>query len=338
MIITMKKTAPQAEADKIVKNLEAKGLSVTLIRGTDYNVFGVVGDTTGVDEKIIAANPYVDNVQRVAAPYKRANRLFHEADTVVDVSGVKVGGREKIVVIGGPCSVEGREPLLEIAREVKAAGGSMLRGGAYKPRTSPYNFQGLGSEGIAYLREAREATGLPIVSELMSIDKIDEFEENVDLVQIGARNMQNFDLLKAVGKMHRPVLLKRGLANTIEEWIMAAEYIMDGGNENVIFCERGIRTFEKYTRNTLDLSVVPIIKQRSHLPIIIDPSHATGNWQLVESMSLAAIAAGADGLIIEVHNDPEHAWSDGAQSLKPANFRSVIEKGRKIAQVIGRDL
>ncbi|HIY07898.1 MAG TPA: 3-deoxy-7-phosphoheptulonate synthase [Firmicutes bacterium] len=338
MIITMKKTAPQAEADKIVKNLEAKGLSVTLIRGTDYNVFGVVGDTTGVDEKIIAANPYVDNVQRVAAPYKRANRLFHEADTVVDVSGVKVGGRERIVVIGGPCSVEGREPLLEIAREVKAAGGSMLRGGAYKPRTSPYNFQGLGSEGIAYLREAREATGLPIVSELMSIDKIDEFEENVDLVQIGARNMQNFDLLKAVGKMHRPVLLKRGLANTIEEWIMAAEYIMDGGNENVIFCERGIRTFEKYTRNTLDLSVVPIIKQRSHLPIIIDPSHATGNWQLVESMSLAAIAAGADGLIIEVHNDPEHAWSDGAQSLKPANFRSVIEKGRKIAQVIGRDL
>ena len=338
MIITMKKTAPQAEADKIVKNLEAKGLSVTLIRGTDYNVFGVVGDTTGVDEKIIAANPYVDNVQRVAAPYKRANRLFHEADTVVDVSGVKVGGREEIVVIGGPCSVEGREPLLEIAREVKAAGGSMLRGGAYKPRTSPYNFQGLGSEGIAYLREAREATGLPIVSELMSIDKIDEFEENVDLVQIGARNMQNFDLLKAVGKMHRPVLLKRGLANTIEEWIMAAEYIMDGGNENVIFCERGIRTFEKYTRNTLDLSVVPIIKQRSHLPIIIDPSHATGNWQLVESMSLAAIAAGADGLIIEVHNDPEHAWSDGAQSLKPANFRSVIEKGRKIAQVIGRDL
>ncbi len=338
MIITMKKTAPQAEADKIVKNLEAKGLSVTLIRGTDYNVFGVVGDTTGVDEKIIAANPYVDNVQRVAAPYKRANRLFHEADTVVDVSGVKLGGREKIVVIGGPCSVEGREPLLEIAREVKAAGGSMLRGGAYKPRTSPYNFQGLGSEGIAYLREAREATGLPIVSELMSIDKIDEFEENVDLVQIGARNMQNFDLLKAVGKMHRPVLLKRGLANTIEEWIMAAEYIMDGGNENVIFCERGIRTFEKYTRNTLDLSVVPIIKQRSHLPIIIDPSHGTGNWQLVESMSLAAIAAGADGLIIEVHNDPEHAWSDGAQSLKPANFRSVIEKGRKIAQVIGRDL
>ena len=338
MIITMKKSAPQAEVDKIVKKLEAQGVSVTLISGTDYNVYGVVGDTTGIDEKIIAANPYVSNVQRVAAPYKRANRLFHEADTVVDVSGVKVGGGQKIAVIGGPCSVEGREPLLEIAREVKAAGASMLRGGAYKPRTSPYNFQGLGSEGIRYLREAREATGLPIVSELMSVDKIDEFEENVDLVQIGARNMQNFDLLKAVGKMSRPILLKRGLANTIEEWIMAAEYIMAGGNENVIFCERGIRTFEKYTRNTLDLSVIPIIKQRSHLPIIIDPSHATGNWQLVESMSLAAIAAGADGLIIEVHCDPEHAWSDGAQSLKPANCRSVIEKGRKIAQVIGRDL
>lgn len=338
MIITMKKSAPQAEADKIVRKLEAQGVSVTLIRGTDYNVYGVVGDTTGIDEKIIAANPYVSNVQRVAAPYKRANRLFHEADTIVDVSGVKVGGNEKIAVIGGPCSVEGREPLLEIAREVKAAGASMLRGGAYKPRTSPYNFQGMGSEGIACLRAAREATGLPIVSELMSVDKIDEFEENVDLVQIGARNMQNFDLLKAVGKMSRPILLKRGLANTIEEWIMAAEYIMAGGNENVIFCERGIRTFEKYTRNTLDLSVIPIIKQRSHLPIIIDPSHATGNWQLVESMSLAAIAAGADGLIIEVHCDPEHAWSDGAQSLKPANFRSVIEKGRKIAQVIGRDM
>lgn len=338
MIISTKRGTPPEEIDKIIKGLEAQGVSVTLIRGTDYNVFGLVGDTTKLDEKIIGANPWVDSVTRVAAPYKKANRLFHEEDTVVDVSGVKVGGKEKIVVIGGPCSVEGEDCTIEVAKAVKAAGGAMLRGGAYKPRTSPYAFQGLGTEGIMDMVKAREITGLPIVSELMSEDRIEEFEEYVDLVQIGARNMQNFQLLKAVGKMKKPVLLKRGLANTIEEWIMAAEYIMAGGNENVIFCERGIRTFEKYTRNTLDLSVVPIIKQKTHLPVIIDPSHATGNWKYVESMSLAAIAAGADGLIIEVHPDPEHAWSDGAQSLKPDRFRTVIEKGRAIAQVIGRDI
>lgn len=338
MIISTKRGTPPEEIEKIIKGLEAQGVSVTLIRGTDYNVFGLVGDTTKLDEKIIGANPWVDSVTRVAAPYKKANRLFHEEDTVVDVSGIKVGGKEKIVVIGGPCSVEGEDCTIEVAKAVKAAGGAMLRGGAYKPRTSPYAFQGLGTEGIMDMVKAREITGLPIVSELMSEDRIEEFEEYVDLVQIGARNMQNFQLLKAVGKMKKPVLLKRGLANTIEEWIMAAEYIMAGGNENVIFCERGIRTFEKYTRNTLDLSVVPIIKQKTHLPVIIDPSHATGNWQYVESMSLAAIAAGADGLIIEVHPDPEHAWSDGAQSLKPDRFRTVIEKGRAIAQVIGRDI
>ena len=338
MIISTKRGTPAAELDRIIHEFEAKGLSVTMIRGTDYNVFGLVGDTTILDEKSILANPYVENVQRVSEPYKKANRLFHEADTIVDVAGVKVGGKEKIVVIGGPCSVEGEEQIVQVARDVKAAGGSMLRGGAYKPRTSPYAFQGLGTEGILDMVKAREATGLPIVSELMSEDRIDEFEEYVDLVQIGARNMQNFQLLKAVGKMKKPVLLKRGLANTIEEWIMSAEYIMAGGNENVIFCERGIRTFEKYTRNTLDLSVIPILKEKTHLPIIIDPSHATGNWRYVESMSLAAIAAGADGLIIEVHETPEKAWSDGAQSLKPDKFRSVIEKGRAIAKVVGRDI
>lgn len=338
MIISTKRGTPAAELEKIIHEFEAKGLSVTMIRGTDYNVFGLVGDTTILDEKSILANPYVENVQRVSEPYKKANRLFHEADTIVDVAGVKVGGKEKIVVIGGPCSVEGEEQIVQVARDVKAAGGSMLRGGAYKPRTSPYAFQGLGTEGILDMVKAREATGLPIVSELMSEDRIDEFEEYVDLVQIGARNMQNFQLLKAVGKMKKPVLLKRGLANTIEEWIMSAEYIMAGGNENVIFCERGIRTFEKYTRNTLDLSVIPILKEKTHLPVIIDPSHATGNWRYVESMSLAAIAAGADGLIIEVHETPEKAWSDGAQSLKPDKFRSVIEKGRAIAKVVGRDL
>ena len=338
MIISTKRGTPQQEIDKIIKEFEDKGLSVTLIRGTDYNVFGLVGDTTKIDEKLVAANPYVESVTRVSAPYKRANRLFHEADTVVDVNGIKIGGKEKVVVIGGPCSVEGAEQVCQIARQVKAGGGCMLRGGAYKPRTSPYAFQGLGTEGIMDMVKAREETGRPIVSELMSEDKIPEFEEYVDVVQIGARNMQNFNLLKAVGKMHKPVLLKRGLANTIEEWIMSAEYIMAGGNENVMFCERGIRTFEKYTRNTLDLSVIPILKQKSHLPVIIDPSHATGDWRLVEAMSLAAVAAGADGLIIEVHNDPEHAWSDGAQSLKPAKFAQVVEKCRAVARAVGREM
>ena len=337
MIISTKKGTPAAELERIIREFESKGLSVTMIRGTDYNVFGLVGDTTILDEKQIRANPYVDNVQRVSEPYKKANRLFHEADSVIDVAGVKVGGNEPIAVIGGPCSVEG-ENIVDIARAVKNAGACMLRGGAYKPRTSPYAFQGLGTEGVMDLVKAREATGLPIVSELMSEDKIDEFEEYVDLVQIGARNMQNFHLLKAVGRMKKPVLLKRGLANTIEEWIMSAEYIMSEGNENVILCERGIRTFEKYTRNTLDLSVVPIVKEKTHLPIIIDPSHATGNWRYVESMSLAAVAAGADGLIIEVHPCPECAWSDGAQSLKPERFAEVVRKARAIAHVVGREM
>ena len=338
MIISTKRGTPQAELERIIREFEAQGLSVTMIRGTDYNVFGLVGDTTVLDEKRIRANPYVESVQRVSEPDKKANRLFHEADSVIDGAGVKVGGREKIAVIGGPCSVESEAQMISVAKKVRAAGGTMLRGGAYKPRTSPYAFQGLGTEGILDMVAAREATGLPIVSELMSEHEIDEFEQYVDLVQIGARNMQNFRLLKAVGKMKKPVLLKRGLANTIEEWIMSAEYIMAGGNENVILCERGIRTFEKYTRNTLDLSVVPIIKEKTHLPIIIDPSHATGNWRYVESMSLAAIAAGADGLIIEVHENPEAAWSDGAQSLKPERFAAVIEKGRAIARVVGREL
>ncbi|WP_302557662.1 3-deoxy-7-phosphoheptulonate synthase [Holdemania filiformis] len=338
MIITLKKNTPQPEIDRLIQNFEKQGVQVNMISGANYNVFGLVGDTAKLDERRIMANEWVEDVTRIAAPYKLANRMFHPQDSVIDVSGVKVGGQEKIVVIGGPCSVEGEAMICDIAQQVKDAGGVMLRGGAYKPRTSPYAFQGMGTEGILAMVQAREKTGLPIVSELMSADKIDEFVEHVDLIQVGARNMQNFDLLKALGKIDKPVLLKRGLANTIEEWIMAAEYIMAGGNKNVILCERGIRTFEKYTRNTLDLSVVPIIKERTHLPIIIDPSHATGDWKLVEAMSLAAIAAGADGLIIEVHACPECAWSDGAQSLKPAKFASLIEKGRTIAQVVGRSL
>ena len=338
MIITMKKDAPEQEIKNLMESIEAKGVKVTMIQGTNYNVFGLVGDTTVIDDRMITANPYVDNVKRIAAPYKKANRLFHPLDSVIDVDGIKVGGKEKIVVIGGPCSVEGEESVMRIAKAVKEAGGCMLRGGAYKPRTSPYSFQGMGLEGLKGMYKAKQAYNMPIVSELMSEKKLDEFEEYVDLIQVGARNMQNFDLLKALGKSKKPVLLKRGLANTMEEWIMAAEYIMAGGNENVIMCERGIRTFETYTRNTLDLSVIPIIKSKTHLPIIIDPSHATGDRKLVESMSLAAIAAGADGLIIEVHDNPECAWSDGAQSVTPDAFKTLIEKGKKIANVIGRDM
>lgn len=337
MIITLKKEAPKQEVEKLLKKFENMDLQVTLIQGANYNVFGLVGDTSKVDEKTVLANPIVFNVQRVAEPYKLTNRMFHPEDTVIDVNGVKIGGK-KIVMIAGPCSVEGKEQICRIAKEVKNAGADMLRGGAYKPRTSPYAFQGMGTAGVLAMCEARKQTGLPIVSELMAVEHLDEFVENVDIIQIGARNMQNFDLLKAVGKTKKPILLKRGLANTIQEWIMAAEYIMSEGNPNVIFCERGIRTFEPYTRNTLDLSVVPIIKERTHLPIIIDPSHAAGDWKLIESLSLAAIAAGADGLIIEVHDDPANAWSDGSQSLKPEKYDALVKKGKVIANVIGRTL
>lgn len=336
MIITMKKSATKADIEHVMKQLKDKGLQIHESIGENLNVFGVVGDTSQVDPKRIEANKHVESVVRVSSPYKKASRMFHPEDTVVEVNGIKIGGKEKIVVIGGPCSVEGKDMICHIAHEVKDAGGVMLRGGAYKPRTSPYAFQGMGTEGILALAQARKQTDLPVVTELMSADKLDEFIEHVDVIQIGARNMQNFDLLKAVGKTNKPVLLKRGLANTIEEWIMSAEYILSEGNTNVMLCERGIRTFEPYTRNTLDLSVVPIIKKKTHLPIIIDPSHATGDWELVEAASLAAIAAGADGLIVEVHDHPECAWSDGAQSLKPDNFKELIRKGKAIAGVIGR--
>ena len=336
MIITMKKSATKADIEHVMKQLKDKGLQIHESIGENLNVFGVVGDTSQVDPKRIEANKHVESVVRVSSPYKKASRMFHPEDTIVEVNGIHIGGKEKIVVIGGPCSVEGKDMICHIAHEVKDAGGVMLRGGAYKPRTSPYAFQGMGTEGILALAQARKQTGLPVVTELMSADKLDEFVEYVDVIQIGARNMQNFDLLKAVGKTNKPVLLKRGLANTIEEWIMSAEYILSEGNTNVMLCERGIRAFEPYTRNTLDLSVVPIIKKKTHLPIIIDPSHATGDWELVEAASLAAIAAGADGLIVEVHDHPECAWSDGAQSLKPDNFKELIRKGKAIAGVIGR--
>ena len=338
MIISTKKGTPQVELDRIIDNFEKKGLSVTLIRGEDYNVFGLVGDTTKIAEKDVLANPWVENVTRVSAPYKRANRLFHPADTVIDVRGVKIGAGAPVAVMAGPCSIEGAEHTMRMAQLVKEGGAAFLRGGAYKPRTSPYSFQGLGTEGILDMVKAREATGLPIVSELMDEAHIDEFEEYVDIVQVGARNMQNFQLLKAIGKMHKPVLLKRGLANTIEEWIMSAEYIMAGGNEQVILCERGIRTFETATRNPLDLSALPVIKEKTHLPIVIDPSHATGNYKYVEAMAIAAVAAGADGLEIEVHDNPQCAWSDGAQCLKPDKFAETIAKCRVVARAVGREM
>lgn len=338
MILTVKKSVEQQQLQRLMNQLSKKGLELNYSEGENFIVLGLVGDTTALDIHWLKSFEFVQEVTRVAAPYKKANRMFHPEDSIIDVAGIKVGGQQNIVIIGGPCSVEGEDSMMRIAEAVKEAGGVMMRGGAYKPRTSPYAFQGMGKAGIDCMVKAREKTGLPIVSELMSADKLEEFVQNVDLIQIGARNMQNFDLLKAVGKVNKPILLKRGMANTVEEWIMSAEYIMASGNPNVILCERGIRTFERYTRNTLDLSVIPLIKQKTHLPIIIDPSHATGDWSLVESASLAAIAAGADGLIIEVHDCPECAWSDGAQSLKPEKFKKVIEKGRKIAQVIGRNI
>lgn len=338
MIITLKKDANQELVKELLNGFEAQGLKVNTIVGEHFDVFGLVGDTAKIDEKRIMANPCVENVQRIAAPYKQANRMFHPEDTVVDVNGIKIGGNNKVVIMGGPCSVEGEEMMVNIAKACKDAGATMMRGGAYKPRTSPYAFQGMGTAGIECMVKAREATGMPIVTELMSIDKIPEFVENVDIIQIGARNMQNFDLLKAVGRTNKPVLLKRGMSATIEEWIMSAEYIMSEGNQNVILCERGVKSFEKWTRNMMDLAVIPIIKEKTHLPIVIDPSHATGDWKLVEAVSLAAVAAGADGLIIEVHDHPESAWSDGAQSLKPEKFENLVEKARKVAQAVGRDI
>lgn len=338
MIISTKKGTPQVELDRIVDNFEKQGLSVTLIRGTDYNVFGLVGDTTKIAEKDVLANPWVENVTRVSAPYKRANRLFHPEDTVVDINGVRVGGNAPIAVMAGPCSIEGEEHTIKMAKAVKAGGANFLRGGAYKPRTSPYSFQGLGTEGILDMVKAREITGLPIVSELMDEVHIPEFEEYVDVVQIGARNMQNFNLLKEVGKMNKPVLLKRGLSATYQEWLMSAEYIMAGGNMEVILCERGIRTFETKTRNTLDISAVPMLRELTHLPIVIDPSHAAGIRRMVRPLSMAAVAIGADGLMIEVHNDPEHAKCDGPQCLRPETFDEVAADALKLHAFCQKEL
>ena len=325
MIIVMKANAKEEQVNNITDRLTNLGLGTNKIVGVDCTVIGIVGDTSKVDKELIATLPGVDKVLKVQEPFKRANRAFKKEDTIVDVSGVKIGG-EKPVIIAGPCSVESEEQVINIAKSVKASGASILRGGAFKPRTSPYAFQGLALDGLKILKLAKEEVGIPIVSEIVSIRHLEDFENTVDMIQIGARNMQNFELLKEVGKLKKPILLKRGLANAMEEWLMSAEYIMAGGNERVMFCERGIRTYETYTRNTLDISAIPALKKLSHLPVIIDPSHAAGKAWMVESLSMAAVAAGADGLIIEVHNDPAHALSDGAKSLTPQQFDDKAKK------------
>ncbi len=337
MVIVFKPGAPAESKNKIKRNLEDQGFMINEINGVNMTIFGIIGDTSSLDINLLRVDDSVEKVMRVQEPFKRANRMFHPHDSIVDVCGVPVGGKT-IQVIAGPCSVESAEQVTAVAEAVKASGASMLRGGAFKPRTSPYSFQGLKELGIDYLKAAKAATGLPIVTEIMSADKLDRFVEDVDLIQVGARNMQNFELLKELGKTRKPVLLKRGLSATIEEWIMSAEYIMAGGNDNVILCERGIRTFEHYTRNTLDLSAVLAVKKLSHLPVVVDPSHAAGMWWMVEALAKAAVAVGADGLLIEVHNDPEHALSDGAQSLKPERFEHLMGELKGIAQVVGREL
>ena len=338
MIIVLKPYTTKDDVSRVENMVKKRGLDTHIVQGKEMTVIGCIGDTAKVDSKLFEIDSAVDKVMHVQEPYKLANRAFHPEDTIVDVDGVKVGGGH-MALIAGPCSVESEEQVIAIAKEVKAAGANMLRGGAFKPRTSPYAFQGLGSTGLDYLVAAKKETGLPIVSELMSADDIDEFNDKVDLVQIGARNMQNFTLLKEVGaRVKKPILLKRGLSATYQEWIMSAEYIIASGNENVILCERGVRTFETYTRNTLDLQAIPVLRKMTHLPVIIDPSHAGGKWWLVEPMAKASVAAGCDGLLIEVHNDPEHALCDGAQSLKPKKYTKLIEELREIGKVVGKEI
>lgn len=336
MIIVLKENAPQQAAEKLMKEIRAKGLQIDVSKGTRKTVLGLVGDTSVIDMEHVQGYDYVDKVLRVEEPYKRASRAFHPQNSIIRAGGVEIGG-EKLVVMAGPCSVETPEQINGVADAVKAAGAVMLRGGAFKPRTSPYSFQGLREKGLDLLCGAGRHAGLPVVTEIMSLDKLDEFiKAGVDIIQVGARNMQNFELLRGLGKTRIPILLKRGLSATVEEWLMSAEYIMAGGNHNVILCERGIRTFETYTRNTLDLSAVLAVKRQSHLPVIVDPSHATGKRWMVEDLAKAAVAVGADGIMVEVHNDPDHALCDGAQSITPAMFSHLMDSLRQLAPVVGR--
>jgi len=338
MVVIMKPGYTSQELDRAIREMEKGGVNVMISRGAESTILGAEGNAANIDIERMQSLPGVERVMRVSEPYKKANRKYHPDDTVVEIApGVKIGGR-RLAVIAGPCSVESAEQITGVARSVKADGACALRGGAFKPRTSPYSFQGMGYAGLDLLEKARSATGMPIVTELMSTDDIEYFAEHVDVIQVGARNMQNFDLLKRLGKLNKPILLKRGLSATIEEWLMSAEYILAGGNDNVILCERGVRTFESFTRNTLDLSAVLAVKRQSHLPVVVDPSHASGQAWMVERLSLAAIAAGADGLIIEVHNDPVHALCDGQQSITPDQFAALMGKAAQVAECVGREL
>lgn len=333
MIIVIKRNTEEKDIVNFINQIKANcDIQVEKIKGSDCTVLGLIGDTSSLSTEQFETENIVHKVMRVREPFKKANRAFHPDDTILNIKNRKIGGGD-LAIIAGPCSVESEEQIVSIAQEVKAAGASFLRGGAYKPRTSPYAFQGLEEDGLELLKIARKETGLPIVTEIMYPQTIDKFVEDVDIIQVGARNMQNFALLKELGKTNKPILLKRGLSSTIEEWIMAAEYIMAGGNNEVILCERGIRTFETYTRNTLDLSAIPAIKKLSHLPIIVDPSHATGMAYMVETMCMAAIAAGADGVIVEVHNNPAKALCDGPQSITPADFKNLVDKLEKYAAI-----
>ncbi len=334
MIIVLKPNCSQEQLEHFTQAITRNhNVKVNTWVGTQSTVLGLIGDTSTVDIDYVAAQSFVESVKRVQEPYKKANRKFHPDDTVIRLPGGQQIGGGSLALIAGPCSVESEEQICNVAQRVKAAGAQFLRGGAFKPRTSPYAFQGMKAQGLELLREARSKTGLPIVTEIMSAEHIPLFED-VDIIQVGARNMQNFELLKELGKLRKPILLKRGLSSTIEELLMSAEYIMAGGNEQVILCERGIRTYETFTRNTLDISAVPILKKLSHLPVVVDPSHASGIAWLVEPLAMAAVAAGADGLIIEVHNDPSHALSDGAQSLTPDQFDQVADHVQKAARLL----
>ena len=332
MIVVLKQNPNRDQLESLIAWLQEKGIIIHTSIGEAHTILGLVGDTSQLDIDLIAALDIVEDVKRVQEPYKNANRKFHPEDTVVQVGNTQIGGGN-LTLMAGPCSVESEEQVVAIAKAVKASGATMLRGGAFKPRTSPYSFQGLGATGLEYLKVARQETGLPIVTELMDLSQLPLFKD-VDVIQIGARNMQNFDLLRELGKLRKPILLKRGLANTLKELLMSAEYIMANGNEQVILCERGIRTFDDYTRNTLDLAAVPMLHELTHLPVIVDPSHATGINRLVAPMAMSATACNADGLIIEVHNDPIHALCDGAQSLRPEQFDVLMGKVREIRKVV----
>ncbi len=337
MIIIMSHGATTAQIANVTARIEQMGCQAHLSQGEERTIIGVIGNGRPIDRDQIERMSGVERTVSVLRPFKLASREFHPQDTVVPINGVSVGGKQ-IIMMAGPCAVESRDQLLETAHAVKEAGAHVLRGGAFKPRSSPYSFQGMGEEGLRIMAEARQITGLPIITEVMSPEQVPLVTTYADILQIGTRNMQNFALLHAVGESQRPVMLKRGMMSTMEELLMAAEYILSHGNHRVMLCERGIRTFENYTRNTLDLSAVPMLKQLSHLPVIVDPSHGTGKWELVEPMSRAAVAAGADGLIIEVHPRPEEATSDGGQSLKPKRFAALMESLKLIAQAVGRTI